>query len=70
MVIPPPAEVVVDLVLLQLEMKVDAVLLRMIEDDLPLVELLEHVIVKLVVTGGKGPHVIAIAAGVVGKERN
>ena len=41
----------------------------MIEDDLPLVEL-RHVIVKLVVAGGKRPDVVAVAAGVVRKERN
>jgi hypothetical protein len=63
------ADVVVDFVFLQLEMKIQAPLLRVIEDDLPLVEL-RHVVVKLVVPFDERPHVVAVPTCVVRKKRN
>ena len=44
-------------------------LLRVIEDNLPLIEL-GHVVMKLVVARDERPHVIAVTAGVVGEKRD
>ena len=62
------AHVVVDLVFLQLEVQVDALLLRVIKNDLPLVEL-GNVVVEFVVAVHERPDVVAIASGVIGQKR-
>src|SRR5262249_12006896 len=65
-----PAEpVIVVLGLLQLEMQVQTLPLRVIKDDLPLIEL-RAVIVELIVPLGKWPDVVSVAARVVSKERD
>ena len=64
----PVAEaVVVVLGLLHLEVEEEAQRLGVVQDDLPLVEL-RAVVVELVVAGDEGPHVVAVAPGVVGEE--
>ena len=58
---------VVDLGLLRLEVQVEAERLRVVEDDLPLVEL-RAVVVELQVALDERPDVVAVAPGVVGQE--
>src|SRR5262245_60519602 len=62
------AALVIPLVLLKLEVKVQPARRGVVKDDAPLVEL-RAVVVKFVVARNEWPHVIAIATGVVRQER-
>jgi hypothetical protein len=60
--------VIVHFGFLEFEMEVEAESLRVIENDLPLIEL-RTVIMKLVGFGAEGPDVVTISADVIGEKR-